>query len=123
MSIEQGNRRSFYLLIKIGPDIYAKINPSGVIMQIIIKLQQRTEMELKIARTDVTSKPKKIDVKKIEDMVKKEGTVILYFDRDNSHKDLLSLQDHFENEGKSFYMREVRYGLADNEYMYEVHIL
>ncbi len=80
-------------------------------------------MELKIARTDVKSKAKKIDVKKIEDMVKKEGTVILYFDRDNSHKDLLALQDHFENDGKSFYMREVRYGLADNEYMYEVHIL
>ncbi len=86
-------------------------------------MQQRIVMELKIARTDVKSKPKKIDVKKIEDMVKKEGTVILYFDRDNSHKDLLSLQDHFENDGKSFYMREVRYGLADNEYMYEVHIL
>ena len=44
-------------------------------------------MELKIARTDVKSKAEKIDVKKIEEMVKKEGTVILYFDRDNSHKD------------------------------------
>jgi hypothetical protein len=80
-------------------------------------------MELKIARTEHDSKPKKIDVKKIEDMVAKEGSVILYFDRDNSHKDLLSLQDHFEGEGNSFYMREVRFGLAENEYMYEVHIL
>ena len=80
-------------------------------------------MELKIARADAKSKAKKIEVKKIEDMVKKEGAVIIYFDRDNSHKDLLSLQDHFENEGKSFYMREVRYGLSENEYMYEVHIL
>ena len=80
-------------------------------------------MELKIARADVKSKAKKIEVKKIEDMVKKEGSAIIYFDRDNSHKDLLALQDHFENEGKSFYMREVRFGLAENEYMYEVHIL
>ena len=80
-------------------------------------------MELKIARNEQKAKPKKIDVKKIEEMVNKEGSVILYFDRENSHKDLLALQDHFENEGNSFYMREVRYGLADNEYMYEVHIL
>lgn len=80
-------------------------------------------MELKIARAEHDAKPKKIEVKKIEEMVAKEGSAILYFDRDNSHKDLLALQDHFEEQGNSFYMREVRYGLADNEYMYEVHIL
>jgi hypothetical protein len=80
-------------------------------------------MELKTARSNTNKKPKKIELKKIEDMVSKEGSVILYFDRENSHKDLLALQEHFENEGKSVYMREVRYGLADNEYMYEVHIL
>jgi len=80
-------------------------------------------MELKIARSQNDKKPKKVDVQKIESMVEKEGSVILYFDRENSHKDLLALQEHFENEGKSVYMREVRFGLADNEYMYEVHIL
>lgn len=80
-------------------------------------------MELKIARTHTDKKPKKIEVDKIENMVEKEGSVILYFDRENSHKDLLALQEHFESEGKSVYMREVRFGLADNEYMYEVHIL
>lgn len=80
-------------------------------------------MDLKIARSEHDTKPKKIELKKIEEMVMKEGSLILYFDRENSHKDLLALQDHFENEGKSFYMREVRFGLADNEYMYEVHIL
>lgn len=80
-------------------------------------------MELKIARSNTTKKPKKIEVKKIEEMVEKEGSTILYFDRENSHKDLLSLQEHFENEGKSVYMREVRFGLADSEYLYEVHIL
>jgi len=80
-------------------------------------------MELKVARSEQKDKPKKIDIKKIEDMVQKDGSAIIYFDRDNSHKDLLALQDHFENEGNSFYMREVRYGLAENEYMYEVHIV
>lgn len=80
-------------------------------------------MELKIARSEIAKKPKKIELQKVEEMVAKEGSVILYFDRENSHKDLLALQEHFENGGKSVYMREVRYGLADNEYMYEVHIL
>ncbi len=80
-------------------------------------------MELKIARTEEKEKPKKIDLKKIEDAISKEELAIFYFDRDNSHKDLLALQDHIESSGKSFYMREVKYGLLENEYMYEVHII
>jgi len=80
-------------------------------------------MDLKFARTDITSKPKKVDVAKMEASVEKDESVIFYFDKDNSHKDLLSLQDHFEAKGKSFYMSEVKYGLSDGEYMYQVHII
>lgn len=80
-------------------------------------------MDLKFARTDMKAKPKKAELEKIEAMVAKEDSVILYFDRDNSHKDLLELQDHFEAQGKSFYMSEVKFGLSDNEYMYQVHIM
>ena len=80
-------------------------------------------MELKLARVEISAKPKKIDTRKIDETVAKEGSIILYLDRENSHKDLLELQDYYEEQGKSFYMREVKYGLADNEYMYEVHIL
>ncbi len=80
-------------------------------------------MELKLARTELDAKPKKIDLKKITEMVEKNHSLILYFDRENSHKDLLALQDHFEAEGKSFYMREVKFSLSVNEYLYEVHIL
>ena len=80
-------------------------------------------MDLKFARTDITAKPKKVDVAKIEQSVEKEGSVIFYFDKENSHKDLLELQDHFEAKGKSFYMSEVKYGLSDGEYMYQVHII
>jgi hypothetical protein len=80
-------------------------------------------MDLKLARTDLDAKPKKIDLEKIEAMTDKEDSVIFYFDRENSHKDLLTLQDHFEAKGKSFYMSEVKYGLADNDYMYQVHIM
>ncbi len=80
-------------------------------------------MDLKFTRTDINTKPKKADLAKIEQSVEKEGSVIFYFDRENSHKDLLELQDYFEEKGKSFYMSEVKYGLADNEYMYQVHII
>ncbi|MDD5157303.1 HP0268 family nuclease [Sulfurimonas sp.] len=80
-------------------------------------------MDLKFARTDIGMKPKKVELSKLEDSVEKESSVIFYFDRDNSHKDLLELQDHFESKGKSFYMSEVKYGLSDEEYVYQVHII
>ncbi|MBT5935983.1 HP0268 family nuclease [Sulfurimonas sp.] len=80
-------------------------------------------MDLKFARTDINEKAKKVDLAKIETAVEKEDSIIFYFDRDNSHKDLLTLQDHFEAKGKSFYMSEVKFGLSDNDYMYQVHIM
>jgi hypothetical protein len=80
-------------------------------------------MDLKFARTDINAKAKKADLAKIEASVEKDDSVIFYFDRENSHKDLLELQDYFEAKGKSFYMSEVKYGLADSEYMYQVHII
>jgi len=80
-------------------------------------------MDLKFARTDINEKPKKVDLAKIEAAVEKDDSIIFYFDRDNSHKDLLSLQDHFEAKGKSFYMSEVKFGMSDNDYMYQVHIM
>ena len=80
-------------------------------------------MELLFARADIDKKPKKAELAKIEASVEKEDSVIIYFDRENSHKDLLELQDHFEAKGKSFYMSEVKFGLSDNDYMYQVHIV
>jgi len=80
-------------------------------------------MDLKFARAEITDKPKKVDLAKIEAAVAKDDSIIFYFDRDNSHKDLLSLQDHFEAQGKSFYMSEVKFGMSDNDYMYQVHIM
>jgi len=81
-------------------------------------------MELKLVRDTAEGKPKKTDLKKVEAIVEKgNGTAIIYFDRDNSHKDLIALGEHFENAEKSFYMREIRFGLNDNDYMYEVHVL
>jgi len=78
-------------------------------------------MKLKLARTTLKSKPKSIELKKIEEELVNKS--IFYFDKENSHKDLKSLIEYFENKNFSVYMREVKYGLDDNEYIYEVHII
>ena len=80
-------------------------------------------MQLLLAREEENLKPKKIDLKKVEEMVASQESIVIYFDKENSHKDLLELQDYFEAKDKSFYMKEVKYGLSDNEYVYEVHVL
>jgi len=65
-------------------------------------------MELKAARTELNAKPKSITVEKIERDIEKEGQKIL---------------EHFEEKGYSVYFREIRFGLNENDYLYEVHIL
>lgn len=80
-------------------------------------------MELLFARNELNEKPKKVKFEKILEELKDLGEKIFYFDRDNSHKDMMALVDALEDEDFNVYFREVRYGLADEEYMYEVHAL
>ncbi|MGB6329167.1 MAG: HP0268 family nuclease [Halarcobacter sp.] len=80
-------------------------------------------MELLYARNELSEKPKKVQLDKVKEELEKDGEKIFYFDRDNSHKDMMSLVDALEDEGYNVYFREVKYGLADDEYMYEVHAL
>lgn len=78
-------------------------------------------MKMKLARTTLKAKPKTVDIKKLEEELSKKS--IFYFDKDNSHKDMIELIEYFEAKEYSVYMREVKYGLDDNEYIYEVHIV
>jgi len=78
-------------------------------------------MELKLAKSTLTAKPKKITVEEIEKKLDKER--FFYFDRENEHKDLNALLEHFEGKGYSVYMKEAKYGLGELDYIYEVHIL
>ena len=80
-------------------------------------------MELLIARNELNEKPKKVQLEKIKDELKKEAQKIFYFDKDNSHKDMMALVEALEKEGFNIYFREIKFGLADDEYMYEVHAL
>lgn len=83
----------------------------------------KKSLSLKLARTELSSEPVSIEIDKIEEEIKKSGQKIFYFDRENSHKDLIALIEFFESKGLSVYHRTVKYGLGENEYMYEVHIL
>lgn len=78
-------------------------------------------MELKQAQTSLTTKPKKIKIDDIEKALKKEK--FFYFARENEHKDLIALQEHFEEQGFNVYIKEVKYGLGELDYIYEAHIL
>jgi hypothetical protein len=78
-------------------------------------------MKLKLARTTLKAKPKTIELEKLEDELAKRS--IFYFDKDNAHKDLKAVIEYFEEKGYSVYMREVKYGLDENEFIYEVHII
>ncbi len=80
-------------------------------------------MELKLARNEINGKPKTILLSKLEEIVAKDTQNILYFDKENSHKDLVALVEHFEQKDYSVYLREVKYGLGEEDYMYEIHIL
>ena len=80
-------------------------------------------MELLLARQELKDKPKKIKLEKVQEELKELGEKIFYFDRDNSHKDMMALVDALEDDGLNVNFREIRYGLGDEEYMYEVHAL
>lgn len=75
-------------------------------------------MELLLARADKNQKPKKVDIKTID-----TNNQILYFDRENSHKDMVKMVEFFEDKGLSVYLKEVKFGLDEEDYMYEVHIM
>ena len=78
-------------------------------------------MKMKLARTTLKAKPKTIELAKLEEDLANKS--IFYFDKDNTHKEMIALIEYFEEKGYSVYMKEVKYGLDDNEYIYEVHIV
>ncbi len=78
-------------------------------------------MELQLAKKSLSAKAKKVKLEDIEAMLNKER--FFYFARENEHKNLIALQEHFEERGFNVYMKEAKFGLGDLDYIYEVHIL
>jgi cell fate regulator YaaT (PSP1 superfamily) len=80
-------------------------------------------MKLKLAKQHSDDETSTLSLKDIEAMLKEKESVILYFDQENAHKDLVALVEKFEEKDYSVYLKEVKYGLDENDYIYEVHIL
>jgi len=80
-------------------------------------------MDILIARDELKSKPKKVKLEKLIEGLAQGEEDIFYFDRENSHKDMMSIVDKFEAAGYTVHFREVKYGLSDEEYLYEIHAL
>jgi len=78
-------------------------------------------MKLKLARTTLDSKPRTIELSQIETSLDTQS--IYYFDKDNSHKEIMAMIEYFEEKGYNVYMREIKYGLDEGEFLYEVHIV
>ena len=86
-------------------------------------------MELKLAKSTLSqaNAKNKVNVAKIsyEDMLKKcaQGEHIFYFDKENSHEEMQKVCASFQKAGYNTYLNEVRYGLDEASYIYELHII
>lgn len=79
-------------------------------------------MELILAKTTLTDKTHKITLEKIAENLNKQDQ-IFYFDNSNAHKDLLKAVSFFENKGRRAYLSDIKYGLDEKDYIYELHII
>lgn len=82
-------------------------------------------MELKIAKADLQSKKSeaKISLDEVLRQYKEENRHIFYFDGQNTHKDMQKAQNTIQKAGYRVQLSEVRYGLDENNYIYEIHII
>ena len=64
-------------------------------------------MDILLARQEVTEKPKKISLTNLKDELKIAKDTIYYFDKDNSHKNMMTLVESLEADDYTIYFREV----------------
>ena len=80
-------------------------------------------MKLKLAKQHMDDESSSVTLKDIESLLKEKESLILYFDQENAHKDLIAMKEKFEEKDYGVYLKEVKYGLDESDYIYEVHIL
>jgi hypothetical protein len=81
-------------------------------------------MEYILAQTDVEAKQvKKITLEEIEQLLNSGKMSIVYLDKQNSEKNIMKLVAYFNKKNRNVYVREVKFGLDKNEYLYEIHIV
>ena len=65
---------------------------------------------------------KSVELEKFIENVRPDS--FYYFNKETSYKTIMDLIDRLKDEKNfSVYFREVKYGLEENDYMYEMHII
>ncbi len=80
-------------------------------------------MNILLARQTADSKPKKITTNELKQQLNQKTDKLFYFDKDNTHKQMLDLVELFEKEDYTVHLREIKYGLDEDSFMYEIHFL
>lgn len=80
-------------------------------------------MDLILAKTNIEEKPEKTTLEKLAQKIQPDHNQIFYFDRSNNHKDLLKAVTFFQSKGRNAYLSEVKFGLDEKDYIYELHIV
>lgn len=76
-------------------------------------------MKLKLAKQTLDSKSKEVSLDEVLKIILEKKVVFL--DSDNNEDDIKKIVEELDNH--KVYVNTVRYGLAEDEYIYEVHIL
>ena len=76
-----------------------------------------------LAKNELGGKGSEVEIDKLVSIAKEEKDKIFYFDKENPHKELTALVKRFEKEGFAVYFREIKYGLDENDHIYEMHVI
>lgn len=80
-------------------------------------------MKILLARDEIKGEAVKITYKELKDQIDESKFFTVYLDRENSHKDMLALVEKIEKDGRSVKFSDVRYGLMDDDYIYELQVI
>ncbi|MBT0879137.1 hypothetical protein KJQ97_06865 [Campylobacter sp. 2018MI01] len=76
-------------------------------------------MKFKLAKQTLNSKPKEVTIEEVIKIL--EEKKVIFLDHSNSSEDITKLVEKL-NKFK-VYVNTVKYGLVEDEFIYEVHIL
>lgn len=79
--------------------------------------------KIALAKEELNGRGREVEIGELVNIVKEEKEKIFYFDKENPHKELTTLVKKFEKEGFAVYFREIRYGLDENDHIYEMHVI
>lgn len=76
-------------------------------------------MKLKLAKQTLQSKAKEINIEEALEIL--NTNKVIFLDHSNTKDEISKLLDKLKD--KKVYVNTVKYGLLEDEYIYEVHIL